>query len=121
MYLPAERLERPVVYLESSRKNKEAIAREIAQQDNVRSRLIALLSCVEPCIDLQHTSQPPEAAVGARAIPQKVPKRLARTCIDPIFGFMHTRIQSWSPFNVQVYVNGCVWLAVEKGIRLGVQ
>ena len=50
LYQQAERLERPVVYLESSRKNKEAIAREIAQQDNVRSGLIAVLSCVEPCI-----------------------------------------------------------------------
>ena len=119
LYQQAERLERPVVYLESSRKNKEAIAREIAQQDNVRSGLIAVLSCVEPCITF-----------SIRRNRQKKRLELAQSlrkclnfyhyCMDPIFGFMHAHIQSWFPFNVQVYVNGREWLAVEMD-KAGIQ
>ena len=30
---------------------------------------------------------------------------------DPVFGFMHTRLQTWFPFNVQVYMNEHDWLA----------
>lgn len=29
----------------------------------------------------------------------------------PTFGFMHTRLQTWLPFDVQVYMNGREWLA----------
>jgi hypothetical protein len=31
--------------------------------------------------------------------------------IDPEFGWMHVRIQSWAPYEIQVYVNGREWLA----------
>ena len=31
--------------------------------------------------------------------------------IDPEFGFMHVRVQTWIPYTVQVYVNGREWLA----------
>lgn len=31
--------------------------------------------------------------------------------IDPEFGFMHVRLQSWFPFGIQVYINGREWLA----------
>ena len=119
MYQQAERLERPVVYLESSRKNKEAIAREIAQQDNVRSGLIAVLSCVEPCITFSIRRNRQKKRLE---LVQSLRKCLNfyHYCMDPIFGFMHTRIQSWFPFNVQVYVNGREWLAVEMD-KAGIQ
>ena len=112
LYQQAERLERPVVYLESSRKNKEAIAREIAQQDNVRSGLIAVLSCVEPCITFSIRRNRQKKRLE---LVQSLRKCLNfyHYCMDPIFGFMHAHIQSWFPFNVQVYVNGREWLAVE--------
>jgi hypothetical protein len=31
--------------------------------------------------------------------------------IDPEFGWMHVRLQSWAPYSIQVYVNGREWLA----------
>jgi hypothetical protein len=31
--------------------------------------------------------------------------------LDEEFGFMHVRLQSWFPFEIQVYVNGREWLA----------
>src|SRR3954465_9205363 len=30
--------------------------------------------------------------------------------IDPEFGWMHVRLQSWAPYSIQVYVNGREWL-----------
>ena len=35
------------------------------------------------------------------------------------FGFMHVRIQTWFPFQIQIYINGREWLAKQldcKGI-----
>ncbi len=88
LYQQAERLERPVVYLESSRKNKEAIARKIAQQDNVRSGLIAVLSCVEPCITFSIRRNRQKKRLE---LVQSLRKCLNfyHYCMDPIFGFMH--------------------------------
>jgi hypothetical protein len=31
--------------------------------------------------------------------------------IDAEFGWMHVRVQSWAPYDIQVYVNGREWLA----------
>ena len=31
--------------------------------------------------------------------------------VHPVFGFLHARIQTWFPFNVQVCLNGREWLA----------
>jgi hypothetical protein len=38
-----------MVYVPSSRTDKEKLARQIQEQDGVKSGLIAILSCVEPC------------------------------------------------------------------------
>jgi hypothetical protein len=40
---------RPVIYLASSRASKEDEARQIQRRDGVKSGLIAIMSCVEPC------------------------------------------------------------------------
>jgi hypothetical protein len=31
--------------------------------------------------------------------------------IDPEFGWMHVRLQTWAPYAIQVYINGRAWLA----------
>lgn len=43
-----EKLNRPVVYLQSSAVRKEDVARKIAERDGVVEGTIALLTCVEP-------------------------------------------------------------------------
>jgi hypothetical protein len=48
--LEASRAGRPVVYLESSRQNKERLALDIAERDHVEQGLIAVIQCVEPCV-----------------------------------------------------------------------
>jgi hypothetical protein len=30
--------------------------------------------------------------------------------LDPEFGFMHVRLQSWLPFTIQIYIKGHEWL-----------
>src|SRR2546422_4794291 len=45
----AEKHHRPMIYLPSSRTNKEQIALETKERQRVRSGLVAVLSCVEPC------------------------------------------------------------------------
>jgi hypothetical protein len=40
--------------------------------------------------------------------------------IDPLFGFLHTRLQTWFPFYIQICLNGREWLARQmdaEGIR----
>ena len=49
----AEELGRPIVYLPSSRIRKDERAREIAARDGIEEGLIAVLSCVEPCMSYE--------------------------------------------------------------------
>jgi hypothetical protein len=101
---------RPVRYLESSKDDKEAIAREIARTDDIRQGLIALLTCVEPCHTFKLGSNP---QTGAREIRKKFGRCLHHYyyVIDPVFGFMNARIQTWFPFSIQICINGREWLA----------
>ena len=39
--------------------------------------------------------------------------------VHPLFGFMSARIQSWFPFQVQIYLNGREWLAQQMN-RAGI-
>lgn len=101
---------RPVIYLPSSRTTKETLARQIAQRDGVRSGLIALLSCVEPCRTW--------FARGNRATKKLELKLQWGKCIHLYFywqheqlGFLHLRLQTWFPFLMQVCLNGREWLA----------
>lgn len=104
------KLGRPVRYLESSKDDKEAIARAIARKDDVGQGLIALLTCVEPCQTFGLGSNP---TTGARELRSKFGKCLHHYyyVIDPVFGFMNARIQTWFPFSIQICINGREWLA----------
>ncbi|MCI0407236.1 MAG: hypothetical protein L0191_01515 [Acidobacteria bacterium] len=112
----ARRLGRPVVYLESSRKDKERVALEIAEREGIREGLIAVLECVEPCITFDlHRNR----AAKRLELVSRIRKclHIYHYWIDPIFGLMNARIQSWLPFNVQVCLNGREWLAREMSGR----
>lgn len=106
----AGRLQRPVQYLTSSKTDKKALAEQIAIRDRVQDGLICVLSCVEPCLSFE---------VGPNAAKKKLEiKQRLRKCLflyhywmHPLFGFMSARIQTWFPFQVQIYLNGREWLA----------
>jgi hypothetical protein len=106
----AQTQHRPVIYLPSSRTTKETLARQIAERDGIRSGLIALFSCVEPCRTW--------FARGNRATQKLELKLQWGKCIHLYFywrheqlGFLHLRLQTWFPFLLQVCLNGREWLA----------
>ena len=115
----ARELERPIKYLPSSGTRKEDVAREIAAADNVTEGLLTVLTCVEPCqsYELYRDRQAKRLVLEPR---RRKCLHLYHYWIDPVFGFMSARIQTWFPFPIQVCVNGREWLARQldrEGIR----
>jgi len=106
----AARCKRPIIYLPSSRTDKDAIARTVREQDGIDEGLICVLSSVEPCRSF---------AIGCNPKTNRAELLLRhRKCLflyhyymDPTFGFTHARIQTWLPLDIQIYINGREWLA----------
>lgn len=90
--------------------DKAAVARRIAQEQGIQSGLICILTSVEPCQSFR--------TVGNRKLQQLELRLERRQCLhlyhywmDPVWGFMNARIQTWFPFRIQVCINGREWLA----------
>jgi len=110
----ADQSGRPFIYLESahthaSGKSKEDMARSIAEQDGVTQGLVCIFSVLETCRSF--------CVIGNRKTHRKEAVSRTRKClhlywylIDPVFGCMHVRVQTWAPYSIQVYVNGREWL-----------
>ena len=100
----------PTIYLASSSESKEERALANAEEKGLSSGPIAVLSCVEPCR---------RCGVGYTAETKKlVPTLKDGKCLhyyhyylDPRFGLMYTRLQSWFPFSMHIGLNGREWLA----------
>jgi hypothetical protein len=101
---------RPIQYLDSSRIDKEATARAIAERDGITRGPICLLSAVEPCqtFDLYRDRARRQVELVVR---QRKCLFLYLSLLHPVVGFMHARIQSWVPFNIHVGLNGREWLS----------
>lgn len=106
----AERLDRPVIYLASSATRKEDVARRVLCEQPVDSGLICILKCVEPCMTYGIHRSRERKKLELYAKPGKC-LHLYHYFIDPEFGFMNARIQTWFPFSVQICLNGREWLA----------
>lgn len=109
-YEKARQLERPVIYLPSSQPSKEAQARQIATRDGVSEGLICLLSCVEPCLSYEIRRDREQQRLLLEPRRRKC-LHLYHYWIDPVFGFMSARLQTWFPFSIQICLNGREWLA----------
>jgi hypothetical protein len=106
----ARRLGRPVQYLTSSKTDKKVLAEQIAARDRIQDGLVCVLSCVEPCLSFDVGPNPAKKQLEL--------KHRLRKCLflyhywmHPRFGFISARIQTWFPFQVQIYLNGREWLA----------
>ena len=95
---------RPFLYQDRVVKGKDDLARQIARRDGIRDGLICVFSTLElaSCFAFR----------GGQVV------RSFRKClhlyfylIDREFGFMHLRLQTWFPFQIQIYINGREWLA----------
>lgn len=82
----------------------------IARRDGIDTGLICVFSTLEPCQTFQgkfsHRFNRPELVRRRRKC-----LHLYFYFIDPEFGLMHLRLQTWFPFQIQVYVNGREWLS----------
>jgi hypothetical protein len=112
----AQRTLRPIRYLQSSQIHKDDIARQIAAQDNISEGLICVLTCVEPCQSFE--------IYRNREIKKLELQHRFRKCLhiyhyflDPQFGFMSARIQTWFPMSIQVCINGREWLARQMDVQ----
>jgi hypothetical protein len=103
----ATEAKRPYIYQPHVHRGKDDLAKEIAARDGIKQGLICVLATLEmrSCFDVRG---------GAKL---EIVRRLRRCLhlyfyfIDPDFGLMHVRIQTWFPFQIQVYLNGREWLA----------
>jgi hypothetical protein len=105
-----ERVGRPVIYLPSSRTSKEDTARAIAERDGLRTGPICLLTAVEPCqtFDIYRDRARRHIELVVR---QRKCLFLYLYLLHPVLGFLHARIQSWFPFQIQIGLNGREWLS----------
>jgi hypothetical protein len=101
---------RPVHYMASSRMDKEAVARGIAQRDQIHQGPVCALTCVEPCwsFDVQRNRETKQLDLVQRS----------RKCLfvyqywqHAQLGWMNARIQTWFPFSIQICLNGREWRA----------
>ena len=115
----AARMKIPMLYLRSSGIDKEAMARRIAQDRDVREGDICMFSVVEPCgaplVRANRSTKKLEIEIGHRK------------CVwiyhywnDPVVGFGHTRLQTWLPLSATICINGRHWLERQLS-RAGVE
>jgi hypothetical protein len=105
----ADKLGRPVQYINDPSLRKEDVAMEIARRDGIEEGLVCVLTAVEVCNSFDiHRNH-------AKKILELVPRR--RKCLHlyhyfqhPQLGLMHLRLQTWFPFNVWSCINGRHWL-----------
>jgi len=107
---PVEDAGCPIEYLASPKVSKEETARRIAQEHGITEGPVCVLSSVEPCQTFE--------VYRNRDAKQIELVNRTRKClflyhytIDPTFGFMNARLQTWFPFSIQVCINGREWLA----------
>lgn len=110
----AKKAGRPYEYLEGAHtaargNSKEDRAREIAARDGIREGLIAVFAVVENCRSFIVRGNRETHKLEAVYVPRKC-LHFYFYIMDREFGLMHVRLQSWFPFEVQVYVNGREWL-----------
>jgi len=102
--------QRPYQFVRSSKISKEKLIEDIAQRDQIKSGLIAVLGALEPCLAI--------TVRGTRDRRWLQPVRETRNCLHlyhyyehPVVGRCHLRLQTWYPFSVDVCLNGRLWLA----------
>jgi hypothetical protein len=102
---------RPLRYLESSKTDKEDLAHQLLAKNPVTSGLVCVFTTVEPCMSFEYHRSQDRNERGLKLRPKKC-LHVYKYFIHPDFGFMGARLQTWFPFNIQVWLNGREWLAV---------
>ncbi len=115
----ARKLGRTILYLASSQIDKDAVARRIAARQKITRGPVCVLTCVEPCRSFEVYRDRETKKLDLVSRLRKC-LFLYHYSIQPVFGFMNARIQTWFPFPVQICLNGREWLARQmeaEGLR----
>ena len=99
----AGELGRPIVYLPSAKDKKEDIAKNFLISDPVDNGLICVLKALESC----RTAKVVGGGNGKHFLKSSSTKCLHYYLyyLDKELGFMFVKIQTWFPFNIQVYMS----------------
>ncbi|MCL6592322.1 MAG: hypothetical protein K6U80_20555 [Firmicutes bacterium] len=115
----AEERERPLIYLNSPKISKEETAMDILKKESIEEGLICVISTVELCksVDVKknNKTQKLELQNDWRKCLYYYFYYLDREC-----GFMHIRLQTWFPFEIQVYINGREYISKQLD-KLGIK
>jgi hypothetical protein len=103
----------PVKYEQDSKVDKDELARQVAAGKQVRSGLVCAISAMEPSPTFDYI----KSRIARRMRPCHV---LYHYQVHPELGWMHARIQTWFPFNIQIAINGREWLRQQMD-RAGIQ
>jgi hypothetical protein len=95
-------------YLNSSKIDKEHVAREFLPARGPKTGLVCVLACIEPCWTFDGATGPEGSTI--RGEPGKC-RHLYHYYLHPTFGWLYVRLQTWFPFEIQVGLNGREWLA----------
>jgi len=106
----AESLGRPYIYLNSPKTSKEGTAKEILKTNPVNEGLICVIATVELCTALESYKNHETHKIELRNRSRKC-LYLYFYYMDKEFGFMHVKLQTWFPFEIQIYINGREHLA----------
>lgn len=102
--------QRPIHYLQSARIDKEALAKRLLVEHPVEQGLVCAFRTVEPCMSFEYHRAADPRERGLRLRPRKC-LHIYHYLLHPVFGFIHARLQTWFPFNMQICLNGREWLA----------
>ena len=110
----AQQAGRPYIYLASahthaSGQSKEDEARKIAEQDGITEGLVCIFSVLEPCDSFKVQGNRKTQRLEIKPYRTKC-LHLYWYIIDPVYGWMHVRIQTWAPYTIQIYINGREYL-----------
>ena len=99
-----------LTYLTSGQDDKGALARKSFEQTPDRTGLICAFSVVEPCKTM--TVKPNRASKKLEVTSRTTKcKHYYFYYNDEEFGWMFLKIQTWFPYNIQIYLNGREYLS----------
>ena len=114
----AEKYGIETLYLNSSKVNKEELARKIADQRNIDVGPICNISVLETCNAPKIKGNKAKKQLELKIVPTKC-IHIYHYFNHPEFGFGHVRLQTWAPYNIFICLNGRHWLErqlLKKGI-----
>ena len=97
--------ERPSYFINSSKVSKDEIARKLFADSPVEEGLVCCISALEVCdtMTVKGNKQTEKLEITRRSTKCKY---YYLYMMDKDFGWMYLKIQTWFPFNVQIYING---------------